>query len=67
MSVSESVVDSRVVILDEDFTAFRDEEGTWSTKSPGFTLGDLADEFRRVKDSDTATKLRREAATALSP
>lgn len=63
--ISAAVNDSRVVILEEDFVAFRDADGVWSKDGGGLTGGDLADSFRRVTDSEIANRLRIEATTAL--
>jgi len=60
--------DSRTVIVDPPFTAFRSMSGDWTAKPPGGSLSVelLEDEFIDVKDSAIADNLRAETESALS-
>ena len=63
--IFEARSDSRVVVLEGSFRAFRSLSGEWRSNF-SMTFEDLEDDFLEVSDSDRASMLREEAETALS-
>ena len=63
--VLEARKDSRVLIVEDEFKAFRNGSGAWTTDAPVVLSEDLAADFVEVVDSERAFRLSREAKAAL--
>lgn len=63
--IFEAREDYRVVIVEDEFKAFRDALGKWLSNPPPLLIEDLREDFLLVDDSDRATVLIREAKAAL--